>query len=94
VLVIDVQHAKQIGTIADTQGVHGIAVAQDLKRGFTSNGKNATVTAFDLDTLKPVAVITGTGEKPDAIVYDTRLASRVDLQWQERQRQRDRSAKK
>ncbi len=70
VLVIDVQHAKQIGTIADTQGVHGIAVAQDLKRGFTSNGKNATVTAFDLDTLKPVAVITGTGEKPDAIVYD------------------------
>ena len=71
VLVIDVQHAKQIGTIADTKGVHGIAVAQDLKRGFTSNGKNATVTAFDLDTLKPVAVITGTGEKPDAIVYDT-----------------------
>lgn len=70
VLVIDVAHAKQIGTIADTQGVHGIAVAPDLKRGFTSDGKAASVTAFDLDTLKTVAVIKGTGLNPDAIVYD------------------------
>lgn len=70
VLVIDVQHARQVGTIADTQGVHGIAIAPELKRGYTSNGKTASVTVFDLDTLKTVAVITGTGEKPDAIVYD------------------------
>ena len=70
VLVIDVAHAKQVGTIADTQGVHGIAIAPDLKRGFTSDGKTATVTVFDLDTLKTVAVVKGTGEKPDAIVYD------------------------
>jgi len=71
VLVIDAAKDKQVGTIADTQGVHGIAVAQDLKRGFTSDGKAATVTAFDLDTLKTVAVIKGTGLNPDAIVYDT-----------------------
>ena len=70
VLVIDAAKDKQVGTIADTQGVHGIAVAQDLKRGFTSDGKAATVTAFDLDTLKTVAVIKGTGLNPDAIVYD------------------------
>jgi len=71
VMVIDVDQHKQVGTIADTQGVHGIAIAPDLHRGFTSNGKNASVTVFDLDSLKTVATITGTGEKPDAILYDS-----------------------
>lgn len=70
VLVIDVDQHKQIGTIADTQGVHGIAIADDLQRGFTSNGKSASVTEFDLGSFKTVATIAGTGEKPDAIVYD------------------------
>lgn len=70
VLVIDPLHARQVGTIADTRGVHGIALAPDLKRGYTSNGKTSSVTAFDLDSLKTVAVIKGTGENPDAIVYD------------------------
>ncbi|MFC3653724.1 YncE family protein [Dyella humi] len=71
VLVVDVDHDKQIGTIPNTDGVHGIAVAQDLHRGFTSNGKSDSVTVFDLDTLKPVATIKGTGQKPDAILYDS-----------------------
>lgn len=71
VLVIDVDSNKQIGVIADTSGVHGIAIAQDLHRGFTSNGKANSVTVFDLDTLKTVATITGTGQKPDSIVYDS-----------------------
>lgn len=70
VLVIDVDANKQIGRIADTAGVHGIAIATDLQRGFTSNGKNASVTVFDLASLKTLATITGTGEKPDAILYD------------------------
>ncbi|MGH8157519.1 MAG: YncE family protein [Rhodanobacter sp.] len=71
VLVIDVDTNKQVGTIADTQGVHGIAIAPDLQRGYTSNGKSASVTVFDLGSLKTVATVTGTGEKPDAIVYDS-----------------------
>jgi len=70
VLVIDVDQHKQIGTITNTSGVHGIALAPDLGRGFTSNGKGASVTEFDLNTLKTVATITGTGKNPDAIVYD------------------------
>lgn len=70
VLVLDAGHGRQVGTIADTDGVHGIALAQDLDRGFTSNGKSASVTVFDLDTLKIVAVVSGTGQDPDAIVYD------------------------
>ncbi|CAM5446658.1 YncE family protein [Rhodanobacter lindaniclasticus] len=70
VLVIDVDRNRQIATLADTPGVHGIAIADDLGRGFTSNGANASVTEFDLRTFKPLATIVGTGEKPDAIVYD------------------------
>lgn len=71
VLVIDVDGNRQIGTIADTSGVHGIAIAQDLHRGFTSDGKADAVTVFDLDTLKTVATVTGTGQKPDSILYDS-----------------------
>ncbi len=70
VLVIDVDGNKQVGIIPDTSGVHGIAIAQDLHRGFTSNGKTDSVMVFDLDTLKTVATISGTGQKPDAILYD------------------------
>ena len=70
VLVIDVDQHKQIGTIANTPGVHGVALAPDLHRGFTSNGRRAAVTEFDLATLKTVATITGTGLNPDAILYD------------------------
>ena len=70
VLVLDVDHDKQVGAIPDTDGVHGVAIAQNLHRGFTSNGKADSVTAFDLDTLKTLATIKGTGDKPDAILYD------------------------
>lgn len=70
VLVIDVDAKRQIGNIPDTDGVHGIAIAQDLRRGFTSDGKSASVSVFDLDSLKLVSTIKGTGEKPDAILYD------------------------
>ena len=68
--VLDVDQNKQIGTIPGTQGVHGIAIDQAAHRGYTSNGQSASVTVFDLDTLATVATITGTGEKPDAILYD------------------------
>lgn len=71
VLVIDVDRHKQVGTIDNTPGVHGIALAPGLNRGFTSNGKGASVTEFDLGTLKTVATIAGTGKNPDAIVYDS-----------------------
>jgi YVTN family beta-propeller protein len=70
VLVIDVDGRKQVGTVTDTAGVHGIAIATDLQRGYTSNGKSASVTVFDLGTLKTVATIAGTGKNPDAILYD------------------------
>ena len=58
------------GKIPDTPGVHGIAVASDLGRGFTSNGRGNNVTIFDLKTLKPLGTAK-TDANPDAIIYDS-----------------------
>jgi YVTN family beta-propeller protein len=67
--VIDVDSGKIVGSIPKMPGVHGIAIAPDLGRGFVSNGKSSTVTIFDLKTLKPIADVP-TGKKPDAIIFD------------------------
>ena len=70
VIVIDSDSGKQVGDIPDTPGVHGIALAPELGRGFTSNGREGSVTIFDLKTLKPINKIQNVGENPDAILYD------------------------
>jgi YVTN family beta-propeller protein len=70
VMVVDVNDGKLLGTIADTQGVHGIALVPALGRGFTSNGRANTLTEFDLTTLKTVRAIPAGGENPDVILYD------------------------
>jgi YVTN family beta-propeller protein len=69
VVVLDADSYAVVGDIPDTLGVHGIAVASDLGRGFTSNGKANTVTVFDLKTLKAISTVK-TGQNPDAIYYD------------------------
>jgi YVTN family beta-propeller protein len=69
VVVLDADSGKVVGDIPDTQGVHGIAIASDAGRGFTSNGRANTVTVFDLKTLKSEGTVK-TGTNPDAIVYD------------------------
>src|SRR2546422_1633671 len=68
--VIDPDAGKVVGDIPDTQGVHGIAIAPELNRGFTSNGRSKTVTIFDLKTLKPIGQPVKTGDNPDSIRYD------------------------
>src|SRR6478672_232682 len=70
VMVVDPYKGTAIGDIPDTPGVHGIALAQDLGKGFTSNGRENTVTVFDLKTLKETARIKLEAENPDAILYD------------------------
>ena len=69
VMVVDLDTDKVIGDIPDTRGVHGIAVAPELNRGYTSNGKADTSTIFDLKTLKTIGEVK-TGNNPDAILYD------------------------
>jgi len=68
-MVMDADTYAVVGDIADTQGVHGIAIAADLGRGFTSNGRTNDVTIFDLKTLKPIGKVQ-TDQNPDAIVYE------------------------
>jgi YVTN family beta-propeller protein len=68
--VVDSERDAVVGEIADTPGVHGIALAPDLGRGFTSNGRAGTVTVFDPKTLGVIATVKVTGENPDAIAYD------------------------
>lgn len=71
VLVLDADSEKTVGEVSGTQGVHGIAIAPESHRGFTSNGRSSTVTIFDTATLARVAEVKTTGENPDAILYDT-----------------------
>jgi YVTN family beta-propeller protein len=58
-----------VGKIPNTPGVHGVALAPELGRGFTSNGSASTATIFNLKTLQVLGQVK-TGLNPDAIVYD------------------------
>ncbi len=69
VMVVDVASKKVIADIPNTPGVHGIALADELGRGFISNGRANTASLFDLETLKTIGQVR-TGENPDAILYD------------------------
>jgi DNA-binding beta-propeller fold protein YncE len=75
VMVIDAESGKVVGDLPGTEGVHGIALAPELGRGFTSNGRAGTATIFDLATLSVIDTVK-TGEDPDAILYD-RATKRV-----------------
>ena len=69
VMVVNADSGKIMGDIADTPGVHGIALALQLGRGFTSNGRDNTVSIFDIKTLHTSNKVK-VGEGPDAILYD------------------------
>ncbi len=68
--VVDVKNGTLLTTIADTKGVHGIAIANDINKGFISNGKDTSVTIFNLKTLGVITKTKITGLNPDAILYD------------------------
>ena len=69
VIVMDADSGKVVGDIPDTPGVHGIALAPEFGRGFVSNGRENTVSVFELSSLKVLSKIK-VGENPDAILYD------------------------
>lgn len=70
VQVVDLTTNKLVGTIPDTKGVHGIAIAADLGKGFISDGRDSAVTIFNLKTLEVTGKVKVTGANPDAILYD------------------------
>jgi len=71
VVVVDLVGNTVVGEIADTPGVHAFVAAPELRRGFSSNGKESKSSVVDLTTLKTTSKI-DTGPNPDAIVYEPR----------------------
>jgi DNA-binding beta-propeller fold protein YncE len=71
VVVIDIDKDAVVGEVADTPGIHGIAIAPELKRGFTSNGREAKASIFDPESLKTLSKVE-TGPNPDGILYEPR----------------------
>jgi DNA-binding beta-propeller fold protein YncE len=67
--VVDADNGKVVGSIPDTPGVHGIAIAPEFKHGFTSNGRENKVSMFDPSTLQLIKKI-DVGKGPDGIYYD------------------------
>ena len=67
--VVDADSGKLIGTIPDTPGVHGIAIASEFKHGFTSNGRENKMSMFDTNNLKLIKKI-DVGKGPDGIYCD------------------------
>jgi DNA-binding beta-propeller fold protein YncE len=67
--VVDADNGKLIGTISDTPGVHGVAIAPGEKHGFTSNGRENKVSMFEPESLKLIKKI-DVGKGPDGIWYD------------------------
>jgi YVTN family beta-propeller protein len=70
VQVLNAVDGKLIGEVADTPGVHGVALANDLGRGYVSAGRSGMIVVFDLKSLARLQEIKATGDNPDAILYD------------------------
>jgi hypothetical protein len=70
VQVFDLAHDSLLGDIANTLGVHGIVLVPQFNRGFTSNGRDSSVTIFDYRTLAPISVVKINAANPDAIIYE------------------------
>jgi DNA-binding beta-propeller fold protein YncE len=68
--VVDIKAGKVVGQITQLHGVHGIAVASDVGKGFISNGQSNSVTIFDLKTLEKTGEPAVGGQNPDAICYE------------------------
>lgn len=69
VMVVD-PGGDVVGDVPNTPGVHGIAIAPDLNKGFTSNGADGTITVFDLASLRTLSIIQTQAKEPDGIAYD------------------------
>jgi DNA-binding beta-propeller fold protein YncE len=69
VIVVDPTTEKVLGEIPDTPGVHGIALAAEFNRGYTTNGRTSNSTIFDMTTLKKLGEAK-TDKDPDGVIYD------------------------
>jgi YVTN family beta-propeller protein len=71
VQVLDVKLGTVVGTVSDLKGVHDIAVATEFNKGFISNGRDTSVTVFNLTDFTTLDKVTVTGVNPDIMLYDS-----------------------
>ncbi|MBS1857232.1 MAG: YncE family protein [Acidobacteria bacterium] len=69
--ILDADSGKVLHTIGQLHGVHGIALAPDLNKGFITNGQTSSITAFDLKTFEKTGE-PSVGKNPDAVCYDSK----------------------
>lgn len=69
--ILDADSGKSIHSITGLHGVHGIAVAPDLNKGFITNGQTNSITTFDLKTFEKTGE-PAVGKNPDAVCYDAK----------------------
>ena len=69
VVVIDIDKDAIVGVISNTPGVHGLAPAPDLGRGFVSCGRENKAAIVDLKTLQILSKV-DTGANPDGMLYE------------------------
>jgi YVTN family beta-propeller protein len=67
--VVDTQSGKLVGSIANLQGTHGVALDDAGKFGYISDGRGNAVVVFDRATLAVVATIPA-GSNPDEIIFE------------------------
>jgi DNA-binding beta-propeller fold protein YncE len=70
VMVVDTRDGHVVGTVAGTEGVHGVVLDRKSGKAYTSNGRGNSVTKFDAASLKVEATYPVPGQGPDAIVFD------------------------
>ena len=70
VQVVNTDNDSLVGDIPNTNGVHGIALDVAEHRGYTSNGRDSSVTIFDTRTLLPLMNVKVPAANPDAIFFD------------------------
>jgi DNA-binding beta-propeller fold protein YncE len=71
VFVLDGASLQTVGTILDVPGVHGVAIAPDLGRGYITAGRAGKLTVFDTKSLERIVDVETTGQNPDAVLYDS-----------------------
>ena len=69
VMVVDAKTLKATADIPDLSGIHGVALAPEVGRGFITSGGDNMLAIFDLKTLKVLDKVK-VGERPDAVLYD------------------------
>lgn len=67
--IVDTKTGKAVGSITGLQGTHGVALDDQDKYGYISDGRANAVVVFDRHTFKTVTSIPA-GTNPDGIVFE------------------------